>query len=893
MKKAFQIFKRDIKRLFHNRAALLIVIGVCILPSLYAWFNIAANMDPYVNTAGIKIAIANEDTGADSKKLSLNAGNTIVSNLKENDQLGWTFVDRQEAIEGVKSGEYYAAIIIPKDFSSSLLSVLSGKIESPQLDYYINEKKNAIAPKFTDSGATTVQQEINDTFSSVAAQTISEIIQGAAKDLTGDVNKLNIKLDSNLADVKKNIAQYQKVLKDFESTTKDSTDLIDDTVDTLDDVKRAAASGNKSLSDTSSLLKESRSYAGDFSSTFSENLSDGQTVFGDIYQSVSEKLGNFESKAGKADTTIKSSITSIEDLTKKNTQILDSLLQINANLNGDDALSATINEEIAKLQKQNASLQELLTSLKSGSSGLENALNTAKNTTKELKSLSKKNKKSLKQYKNSLNKTILPGINNSLDSLSTLSATLSATLSNISPTVDQMKLILKQLGSSLSDTSSALSDTSGVLDTLDEELGNISSDLKALQSSSVYEKILSLRGLDADSISDFMSSPVEIKSETMYSVKNYGSGMTPFYTNLALWVGGLILVSIFKQEVDKDEEVSHFSPTSAYMGRWMLYAAVGLVQGFIVCAGDILLLGVQCIHPVLFTIAGMICSFIYVSLIYALAITLKHIGKALCVVLIILQIPGSSGTFPIEMTPGFFQILHPLLPFTYGINAMRECIAGMYGNYYIKNLLILAIFIPIAFFIGLLLRPALMNLNHLFDKKLAESDLMLCETETGVNEKGNISLMLKVLMRDEKLKEEFINRAAKFEKRYPVMIRSGFLCMLIIPLIFLILMFSLNSKLVFLILWIVSLIILSLYLISLEYFHDKMVKQLALTGLTPEELVEEVKEKRREVEEREEEKIEQEKLKKAAREAKKQEKQKNKGVKKGKVEKTEEKGDRD
>ena len=886
MKKAFQIFRRDIKRLFHNRAAFLIVVGVCILPSLYAWFNIAANMNPYVNTAGIKIAVANEDKGADNVKMSLNAGNTIVSNLKENDKLGWTFVERQEAIKGVKSGEYYAAIIIPEDFSNSLLSVLSGNIKSPQLDYYINEKKNAIAPKFTDTGATTVQQEINDTFSSIAAQTISEIVQGSAKDLTGNVNKLNIKIDSNLLDVKKNIAQYQKVLKDFEITTKESTDLINDTISTLNNVKNAAASGKEALADTSSLLKKSRSYVGDFSNAFSENISDGETVFGDIYQSISEKLGSFESKAGKANTTIKSSMNSIEALTEKNKQILNNLEQLNTNLGVDDSLSTKVNEEILKLQKQNTSLQELLVSLKSGSSGLENALKTAKNTTKELKSLSSENKKSLKQYKNNLTQTLLPGINNSLDSLSALNGTLSATLSNISPTVDQMQLILKQLRNSLTDTSSALSNTKGVLVTIDKELGNISSDLKALQTSGVYEKLLSLRGLDADAISDFMSSPVEIKSETMYAVENYGSGMTPFYTNLALWVGGLILVSIFKQEVDKDEEIHHYSPTSAYMGRWMLYVVVGLIQGFVVSVGDILLLGVQCVHPVRFTLAGMLCSFIYVSLIYAMAITFKHIGKALCVLFIILQIPGSSGTFPIEMTPGFFQALHPLLPFTYGINAMRECIAGMYGNYYIKNLLILTIFIPIAFFIGLVLRPLLMNLNHLFDKKLAETDLMLCETETDVNERGNISLMLKVLMRDEELKQDFIHRAAKFERRYPKMVQSGFLCMLMIPLVFLILMFSLNSKLIFLILWIVSLVILCLYLICLEYFHDKMIKQLALTGLSPEELIEGVKEKKREAQEREQVRKEKEKQQKDAKEAAKKaikakEKKKDKDEKEG------------
>ncbi len=847
MKKAFQIFRRDIKRLFHNRAALLIVVGVCILPSLYAWFNIAANMDPYVNTAGIKIAIVNEDSGADNEKLSLNAGNTIASNLKENDKLGWTFVARQEAIKGVKSGEYYAAIIIPEDFSSSLLSVLSGKIEAPQLDYYINEKKNAIAPKFTDTGATTVQQEINDTFSSVAAQTISEIVQGSAKDLTGDVNQLNIKMDSNLAEVKKNIAQYQKVLKNFQNTTEQSSSLINDTVKTLDEVKTAANSGNKALSDTSTLLQKSRSYAGDFSSTFSENLSDGKTVFGDIYQSVSEQLGDFEAKAGKADTTIKSGIDSIEDLTEKNAQILNHLSELNTNLNGDDQLLTTVNEEISKLQKQNASLQELLTSLKSGSAGLESALKTAKDTTKELKTLSSKNKKALNQYTDRLNETILPGINNSLDSLSALSGTLSSTLSNISPTIDQIKLILKQLGASLTDTSSALTDTSGVLVTLDKELGNISSDLKALQSSDAYEKILSLRGLDADSISDFMSSPVEIKSETMYSVKNYGSGMTPFYTNLALWVGGLILVSIFKQEVDKDDEVHHFSPTSAYMGRWLLYAAVGLVQGCIVCIGDIILLGVQCVHPLLFIIAGMFCSFVYVSLIYAMAITLKHIGKALCVLFIILQIPGSSGTFPIEMTPGFFQVLHPLLPFTYGITAMRECIAGMYGSTYIHNLLILLLYVPISLLIGLGIRPLLSGLNRLFDQKLAETELMIGETPTEVvGKKLQLSMLLSASLSQEELQIQTASKAQAFEKNYQKMIKIGFLAILIVPLIFLILMFSLESKLVFLVLWILSIILIATWLIIVEYFHSAFANQQKLAGMSFNEMLESFRKKEEE-----------------------------------------------
>ena len=118
---------------------MLVMVGVCILPSLYAWFNIAANIDPYANTSGIKIAVANNDQEATHDDLTVNAGNQIIENLKENDQLGWTFTSEKKAIEGVKSGKYYAAIVIPEDFSSSLLSILSGKIETPELGYYINE----------------------------------------------------------------------------------------------------------------------------------------------------------------------------------------------------------------------------------------------------------------------------------------------------------------------------------------------------------------------------------------------------------------------------------------------------------------------------------------------------------------------------------------------------------------------------------------------------------------------------------------------------------------------------------------------------------------------------------------------------------------------------------
>ena len=732
--------------------------------------------------------------------------------------------------------------MIPKDFSESLLSILSGDLKQPQLDYYINEKKNAIAPKITATGASTIQQQINDTFSSVAADSIAKVVQESAGTLTGKLDSANSTLMKALSDTRKNLADYQKALEQFQNTVKSSGSLIDDTLETLDSVSSVATSGSAALAGTADLLTDSRDAMGSFSTEFEGSLSDGETLLNNVYTSTSLKLGIFETKVSQINTALGDSISSADSLNKKNAEILQKLSALHQQIGNNSSLSGMIGDKINELQEQNAELQELIDSLSRSNSGIGNAINTASSTRNTLETLAAQNKQTLQNYRSSLNQSLLPQINQSLDSLAVLSGNLSSTLTGVSPTISQLKTILTQLKSSLNESADALGQTGGTLTTVDSALENITADLKALQSSEVYQHLISLERIDSDSISDFMSSPVSIKSTVLYDVENYGAGMAPFYTNLALWVGGLILVSILKQEVDKDETISRFSPTTAYFGRWMLFVAAGLIQGFIVCVGDLLLLKVQCVHPVAFVCAGMLCSFVYVNLIYAMALTFKHIGKALAVVLVILQIPGSSGTYPIEMTPVFFQRLHPLLPFSYGIGAMRECIAGFYKNNYAKNLLILLLFLLLAFFIGLVLRPLLMNLNHLFDKRLAETDLMLGETATDELARPQLTLMMKTMMQDEEGRADFILRVNHFEKRYPKLIRTGFILILVIPLIFLLLMFSLESKIVYLTLWIISLIVLAVYLICVEYIHDKTSRQLSYINLSEEEFLTKIKE---------------------------------------------------
>ena len=551
MKKSFQIFKRDLGRLFRNRAAVLILVGISVLPSLYAWFNIAANMDPYGNTKGIQVAIANEDKGADSEQMSLDAGQNIVDNLKKNDQLGWKFVDAKEAKKGVRSGKYYAAIVIPDNFSESLLSILSGDIKQPKLDYYINEKKNAIAPKITDTGASTIQQEINDTFTSVAAESISELLSKEAGELSGKVSEENSSLIKAIADTRKNLDEYNKVLENFQKTVDKSDEIMASAVSMLDQVTVTAESGAKAIEDSGNVLADTRTAVGQFSTEFSNGLSNGETLLNDTYVSASTKLGVFETKAGQALTAVDSSLSTASSLLDKNQELLEQLKELNDKIQGHTELgqqiSAVIGQKITELENQNASLQELVSSLKTGNQGIQNAVTTAKNTRTSLEKLAKESKDSLQNHRTNLDQKILPQLNQSLDSLASLSGNLSAALTGVEPTVEQLKTILNQLNDSLKSSASALGQTGDVLTQVDEALASVQTDLNALQSSEMYQKLTSLEGLDADSIADFMSSPVSIKSNVLYDVENYGSGMTPFYTNLALWVGGLILVSILKQ----------------------------------------------------------------------------------------------------------------------------------------------------------------------------------------------------------------------------------------------------------------------------------------------------------------------------------------------------------
>lgn len=838
MKRAFEIFRRDVNRLSHNMVAMIVTIGVCLIPSLYAWFNIAANYDPYANTGNIKIAVANADKGTENELIGeLNVGEEIVQNLKKNDSLGWKFTDEKKAVQGVKSGKYYAAIVMPEDFSSSFVSILSGDMKQPQFEYYLNEKKNAIAPKVTGTGASTIQEQVNEEFIAAAAGSVSKILGQTAEQMGTQVDTVQESLIAKMQTAEENLEEYQVVLENLNKTIDGSDDLINGTQETLDALKSAVASGAKSMNNGTDILASVRNSVGALSVGLSDGLTQGADALSGISSAVGTDLGKLNEKVQNVNEKIGNTITSMQDLISKNEEILTVLRELDNQVPGNP-----LSEIIEKLETENQRHKEILKNLQTGNNSIGNAVNTSVQGLNQIASVIQDGQKNLQTSRASFEKNVLPSLNQSLDSFAQLSGNVSGVLAGVEPSAEQLKNVTGDLKQTLSDTKTAMESTKEALDDVQKKLNTAITDLGALQSSDIYLSLKELTKKDTGEVAEFMHSPVQLETKSFYRVENYGSAMAPFYTNLAIWVGGIVLIAIFKMEVDKDEKIKSFTVTQGYFGRWILYITTGLIQALIICLGDIYLLKIQCKNPAAFVFAGLFASFVYVNLIYALSITFKHIGKALSVILVILQIPGSAGTYPIEMTPAFFQFVHPLLPFTYGINAMREAIAGIYGMHYWKNILCLAVFLPIALGIGLLLRPHLLNLNYLFDRKLAETDLMICEEEGMQREKISLSTAVKILAGQDEFRKSLNDKIEKFQSNYHKKIRRGFLAIVVIPIIFLILMFSIDSKMVFLVLWIASIILIALYLIVVEYIHESLKRKKRLSEMSDEVLLKEVKE---------------------------------------------------
>ena len=735
MKNIWKIFTGDLKKLVKQPFALVIIIGLCVIPSLYAWFNIFANWDPYANTGGIPVAVVSLDKDYTRKDGSVvNMGESVLESLHSNTSVKWIFLDtEEEAREGVEAGKYYAAIVITDKFTYSMYNVFSDDFENPSLIYYQNQKSNAIATKITDTVAGTLQNTINETFIKVAATTIFEEGNSVSDQMQGDSYVEEFCAD--LEELNDNLKEYSTMIDTFRAGNDRLEAAITHVNYEIPVMQKKLDTTTASLNQSSQNLSSTRDTLSNFNTNVDTSMSTIQTSLEDMKKILDQsKLADDTAQMTKD---LNKVARDTNTLNGQVNNLLAALIEqrLEGSVSGGDASTGSGSgntaatdaaiEALKAMQKELDMMNTVIGSVLESTDeqaaekakiNVNNAMNNLKNVIDSCEN-SVSNMQGI--YKNNLvpqMQKVLTNMSDSLNQVTTLVNTLSNTVQNIG-------VVMEGVGDAVDGTSESLGQIQGVVDGISQKLTDLTEQLEGASEEEMMDILVRFLGGDPDSLGAYFASPVTMETIAMYPVATYGSAMTPFYSTLAIWVGSTILVALVKVKASP-KNLKNVQSYQLYFGRYLLFLLLAQIQAAIIVAGDLWLLKVNIVEPGLFFLAASFTATAFSLLIYSLTLAFGDVGKAVCVIVMVLQIAGSSGTFPIELLPDIYQKIYIFFPFPYAITAMREALAGMYGTAYMAALAKLILFMLEGLLIGLVLRIPFVKLNHFVEERMEDTELM-------------------------------------------------------------------------------------------------------------------------------------------------------------------------
>lgn len=690
MKKVFNVFLRDLKSIFKSKAAVLIIAGLCILPSLYAWINIQASWNPYANTGNLPIAVTNNDEGTAFNGKEINVGNQIVEELKKSKSINWIIIDSWQGNYGLNQGKYYALIEIPNNFSKSLVSLTTVTPNKPDIIYKVNEKLNAIASKITNAATLQLADNIKSNFVATVTQEALNTLNPLGGNLQTDKAKILQMKDTvtqagnNIEDIKGFIIKANsnsESLQSYLNSVKNTLPKITEQIDSLQNATEA----NKSLvlSTKQSINKTATDINNDLIQL----------------QAINQQTQLLLSTLKQMNTTSSTS-NLINIINELSNPLSSSKNLIDADIKSLESINQSYhNSQITNLISLLEGLKGLIIDEETKITALKTLLNN---------SASKESISSSIDQISALNNEIsddLVNISNTFYSgglkvLNNLSDNLTGSLNNTNAILESTKVIVPQLNAlaNYGIASSKLSvkeadDLSNKLSTLQDELNILSGKMKDLNEKNL-DAIITLMKMSPDKIANFLSSPIDVKEVDIYNMETFGVGLTPFYTVLAIWVGGLLASSLLSVEHTAFEEVDKHSLTliQKHFGKMLLFHAISIIQAIIVTLGDKYILGVNPTNMPLMIGFAILSGITFTTIIFTLVSIFGNVGKAMVVVIMVFQIAGSGGIYPIQTNPRIFGILQPLWPFTYAIGGFREAIAGPIWINVIKYALALLVF---------------------------------------------------------------------------------------------------------------------------------------------------------------------------------------------------------
>ncbi len=734
MKAVWEIFRADLSRAHRSVISMVVVLGLVVLPSFFAWFNISASWDPFANTKNLRIAIANTDKGykSDLIPLEVNIGNRVVSALRTNEQFNWVIDSEEQAIEKTRSGEYYAAVVIPPDFSKEMLTFFSSDAHSTPLTYYINEKKNGLAPKIAGQGAERVSAQINQIF----AQTVAEIAVDTASSLSDSLSDpTNVRgiqaLNSRLESTSQRLNTAATSADAYAGLIASSVQLVDSTQTMIASASKARDPLESAANNASASVDQISAGASQAASALSSAVSASAQSLEALSASIDDVYSRGGSSVTSAVATLRSQASSVGNQATQYLHVKETLAHLPGTPISQDVLD--------RLQASADRLSALQNAINKLADDMEKNAADAGSNHQDVKSLVGQAQSAISSLKSDVDSTLRPQlerlsgtINSATSSMENLRAQLSAASSSVNDGSNGVREGLSKLQSTFSGIGTQLREAS-------QKIADIHNKLNDALESGNLAKVRTIIGSDPQALAVALAAPVGITTIPVYPVDNFGSQMAPFYTALALWVGSVLMIITIRSDVTTENVVEgldsshpavgyfkrhHLGLWEGFLGRYLIFGLIALTQATILSLGLLFFVKIQHVHPWLFMCTAWAIALVFSFLLYTFIATFGNAGKALGVLFLVLQITGAGGSFPLAILPNFFRSISPYLPATHGITALRAAIAGYSGGEYVDAMLLLGVFVLVAALLGFGLRPLLIKRTRLLVEKLESTKLM-------------------------------------------------------------------------------------------------------------------------------------------------------------------------
>ena len=695
MKNIIEIFRNDIKEVFRKANTWIIIVGLIFLPSMYAWPNILSSWDPYGHTNNIKVAVTSEDAGATVDGKELNLGNSLVEGLKNNKNLDWQFVsNKEEAENGVRIGDYYASIVVPKNFSQDMTSVSRTEPQRATIEYTVNEKINAISPKITNSGASAIANNISKNFVETANSIIFEKLHEAG-----------IKFEENLPSIEKakeeifklndNFSTYESTLSELIGKVEYGYNILNNVQNTLPEIDRVATNSimiadkagitiNNIQGFNERLLPIINSHL-----NVVEEVSKEANVIAKELQKKPDKTEEIKARQKALDSRLQASIERL--------QLVKNIFEYFNKLSNERLFNNQL-ERVTTLSNDITAIKEVNNNIYNKMDHYDEIADTVK---EEFVNKSARINEVSSNMNSKLNVEVAPLISQVLSKAEVNIDKVSGIIAGVQGDLPAVERKLSETEVKISNAYGKLLSLQAQMPSAKSKIQKLTDEIKKADSGIDKNQLFNLLKVDYKQQAEFFANPVKLQENKLYHIENYGSAMTPFYTVLSIWVGSLLMSSLLTTKVEDEE--NKYKPYQKYFGRGLLFVIISLFQTLIITLGDMYVLGTQATSPYRFVLYALLISLLFSSIIYTIVCILGNVGKAVCIVLLVLQLGSSGGTFPIQMTSEFFQALYPKVPFTYSIGLLREAVGGVYIPAVERDIKILFIYLIVVLVGGAIL----------------------------------------------------------------------------------------------------------------------------------------------------------------------------------------------